>query len=239
MEQLYLPLQQVIQETPDVKTFRFDLEGRPFDYLAGQHLFMDLDVKDPRGSRRPFTISSSPTEKGFISITTRIGSSPFKQRLNRLAIGERVKMKAPYGNFVLHPDLFQKAIFLAGGIGITPFRSMIKFAADERLPVSVTLLYSSRSFDQIAFRQEFEELACLNQNFKVIYTLTLEDGPHPNWRGLTGRIGAEMIRTNVSDIEKSVFYVCGPPAFYKAVSGILQSLSVASQNIKAEEFTGY
>jgi len=239
VQQFFLPLARVVQETPDVKTFKLDLVGQELEYQAGQHLYMDLVVQDPRGSRRPFTISSSPTEPGFISITTRIGSSPFKQTLNGLKIGERVKIKAPNGDFLLHSDLSRSAIFLAGGIGITPFRSMIKFATDKMLPVKISLLYSNRSYDQITFREEFERLSRLNQNLNVFHTLSLEQGPDPGWKGLTSWIDQAKIKQSVPDFASSTFYVCGPPGFTVAMSGLLQKISIAGANIRTEEFSGY
>lgn len=169
---LELTLQEVRNESLYAKTFKFDLRNHDFTHQAGQYLTIDLPVEDPRGKRRPFTISSSPTEKGFVTITTRPGPSPFKQTLNSLSIGSKVVSKAPFGNFILPADNSKSVLMLAGGIGITPFRSMIKFACDTQLPLAMTLLYSNRTPEDIPFKTECDHLCDLNHHFKSIYTIT-------------------------------------------------------------------
>ena len=110
---LDLTLKEVKSESPYAKTFKFSLINSEFTHQAGQYLTIDLPVEDPRGKRRPFTISSSPTEKEFVTITSRPGPSPFKQALNSLDIGSKVPSKAPFGNFVLPSDTSKLVVMLA------------------------------------------------------------------------------------------------------------------------------
>lgn len=236
---LELVLQEIKNESPFAKTFKFGLNHQELTHQAGQYLTIDLPVDDPRGKRRPFTISSSPTEKGFVTVTTRIGPSPFKQTLSSLEAGTKISAKAPFGNFVLPPDTSKPVVMLAGGIGITPFRSMIKFACDTKLPLSITLLYSNRTPDDIPFKTECDILCNLNHYFKPIYTITEAESSAAKWNGLVGFIDEKMIRENVSDLENSIFYVCGPPVMVEAMQETLKRMEIPDERIRIEKFSGY
>lgn len=234
---LELALQEIKHESAFAKTFKFVLDSQEFTYQAGQYLTIDLAVEDPRGKRRPFTISSSPTEKGFVTITTRIGPSPFKQTLNSLRTGSRVEIRASFGNFLLPSDNSKPVVMLAGGIGITPFRSMIKFASDSKLKLPINLIYSNRTSQDIPFKIECDNLCQLNHFFKPLYTITEKDDS--SWEGLTGFIDQKMIKENISDIANSIFYICGPPAMVEAMQQNLQILNIPEDRIKIEKFSGY
>ncbi|HKZ22607.1 MAG TPA: FAD-dependent oxidoreductase [candidate division Zixibacteria bacterium] len=236
---LELTLQEVRNESLYAKTFKFSLNNQDFTHQAGQYLTIDLPIDDPRGKRRPFTISSSPTEKEFVTITTRPGPSPFKQALNSLDLGSRIVSKAPFGNFVLPSDTSKLVVMLAGGIGITPFRSMIKFACDTQLPLAITLLYSNRTPGDIPFKTEFDNLRHLNHHFKFIYTVTEPKTLAAKWNGLTGFIDEKMIRENVPDLENSIFYVCGPPGMVEAMLEHLKQMDMPDDRIRFEKFSGY
>jgi ferredoxin-NADP reductase len=158
-------------EGTDVTSFKFrkqnddhDNQGlqnkTPFNYTAGQFAFFDIGgvYNDPKGPIRHFTISSSPTEN-FIMFSTRIRDSPYKQRLLTLEKGAKVKIRGPEGQFVLHEDYSKPAVFLSGGIGVTPFRTMIKYATDKQLPLKIVMFDSNRNRDNILFRKEFDEWA--------------------------------------------------------------------------------
>ena len=129
---------------------------------------------DPKGPIRHFTIASSPTEN-FIMISTRIRDTPYKKRLASLEEGTVVKVRGPEGKFVLHDDYSKTAVFLSGGIGVTPFRSMVKNATDKRLPVKIALFDSNRNEQNILYKDEFDEWAIINQNLMIVYTITGEE----------------------------------------------------------------
>jgi glycine betaine catabolism B len=249
-------------EGTDVISFKFskqvDLgEGKtnktPFNYTAGQFAFFDIGgvYNDPKGSIRHFTISSSPTEN-FIMFSTRIRNSPYKQRLLNLEKGAKVKFRGPEGQFVLHEDYSKPAIFLSGGIGVTPFRTMIKYATDKQLPLKIVMFDSNRNRDNILFRKEFDEWANVNKNLKIIYTISedqhgsqspsLTAQSDTEWKGEYGRIDKAMILKYVdtNTLNNSIFYICGPPSMLKAMQALLQEeLEIPRDKIKVEEFTGY
>ncbi len=176
-------------ESTDVMSFKFSrhqndhLEGdKPLlDYTAGQFAFFDIGevYNDPKGPIRHFTISSSPTEN-FIMFSTRIRDSPYKKRLSTLEDGAKVKFRGPEGQFVLHEDYSKSAVFLSGGIGVTPFRSMIKYATDKQLPVKIIMFDSNRNRNNILFKKEFDYLASINKNLKIIYTISEKEEEQHN-----------------------------------------------------------
>jgi glycine betaine catabolism B len=250
-------------EGTDVISFKFSKqvdqgEGKtskiPFNYTAGQFAFFDIGgvYNDPKGPIRHFTISSSPTES-FIMFSTRIRDSPYKKRLLTLEKGAKVKIRGPEGQFVLHQGYSKPAIFLSGGIGVTPFRTMIKYATDKQLPLKIVMFDSNRNRGNILFRKEFDEWADVNKNLKIIYTISEEDqhgSQSPSstaqsdteWKGEYGRIDKAMILKYVdtNTLNNSIFYICGPPSMLKAMQSLLQEdLKISKERIKVEEFTGY
>jgi ferredoxin-NADP reductase/nitrite reductase/ring-hydroxylating ferredoxin subunit len=242
-------------EGTDVTSFKFgkqDDQGggenkTPLSYTAGQFAFFDIGgvYNDPKGPIRHFTISSSPTEN-FIMFSTRIRDSPYKKRLSTLEEGARVKVRGPEGQFVLHEDYTKTAVFLSGGIGVTPFRSMIKYATDKKLPLKIVMFDSNRNRENILFKEEFDNWANINKNLKIIYTISDEEKQSSStandWKGEYGRIDKAMILKylDTNMLNNSIFYICGPPSMLKAMQSLLQdSLEIPKERIKVEEFTGY
>jgi ferredoxin-NADP reductase/nitrite reductase/ring-hydroxylating ferredoxin subunit len=234
---------------------------RQLDYSAGQFAFFDIgDVyNDPEGPIRHFTISSSPTED-FIMISTRIRDTPYKKRLSSLEENTSiVKVRGPEGKFILQEDYSKTAVFLSGGIGVTPFRSMIKYATDKQLPVKIIMFDSNRNQNNILFEKEFDEWKSINKNLKIIYTITEEKEEKSGeeqpaqtlsdsnsgtaaWAGERGRIDRAMLTRHLSDndLKGSIFYICGPPVMIKAMQNLIESeLQIPKERIKIEEFTGY
>lgn len=234
-------LQERRQETPDVMTFVFSLDGQRYPYDAGQFAFFELDelsAPDPRGKRRHFTLSSSPTEQGIVQFTTKLRGFGLKETLRNVALGYQVTMEDARGRFTLPNDSNTPLVFLGGGIGVTPFRSMLRYATDENLPHHITMLYSAQTPGQIVFRREFEWLPEENSNLKIILTVTDANGD-ANWRGETGRIDAAKIRKHVDDIPNALFFACGPPPMVQAMEELLRSIDVPEDHIRVERFSGY
>jgi ferredoxin-NADP reductase/nitrite reductase/ring-hydroxylating ferredoxin subunit len=230
-------------EGTDVMSFKFSKTS--LKYTAGQHAYFEIGgvYNDPKGPIRHFTIASSPTED-FILMSTRIRDTPYKKRLSLLENGMKVKVRGPEGKFVLHEDYSKSAIFLSGGIGVTPFRSMIKYATDKQLPIRIIMFDSNRNQENILFKKEFDECASINKNLQIIYTITEEEQNQSganNWKGEKGRIDKAMLTRYSGDSEQknSVFYICGPPAMIKAMQDLLQDIQISKYQIRVEEFTGY
>jgi glycine betaine catabolism B len=229
-------------EGTDVMSFKFDKSS--LQYMAGQYAYFDIGGvhNDPKGPIRHFTIASSPTED-FILMTTRIRDSPYKKRLAALEVGVKVKVKGPEGEFILHEDHSKPAIFLSGGIGVTPFRSMIKYATDKQLPLKIIMFDSNRNKQNILFKDEFDECLRVDKNLKIIYTISdkQDQSGTESWKGEKGRIDKAMLTKHLQNDEllNSIFYICGPPAMINSMQVLLKELQIQIDQIRVEEFTGY
>lgn len=228
-------------ETASVTTFDFQIVER-LDYRPGQIIILELtEIEDRRGAQRPFTLSSSPTEADRISITTKMTGSTYKKTLQDIAesagdVAGRVKLEGPQGDFTL--DTKRPALMIAGGIGVTPFRSMIRHACDRAEGHVITLLYSSETVDEIVFREELDSLAEDNDWLTVIYTVTQPGSG--SWSGRTGRIDADLIAEHAGRLDRPVYYVCGPPEMVGAMDRILEDeLAIPDADRRSEKFSGY
>jgi ferredoxin-NADP reductase len=226
-------IEEIIVRTYNVKSYRF-ARPRSFSYRAGQFTFVTVEV-DEQKIRKPLTLSSSPTEPDYIEFTKKLTGHPFSNGLDALKVGDKVRLDAPHGNFTLDGKL-PGVTMLAGGMGITPLRSMCKYCTDMKLPYIVTLLYANNTEADIVFKREFEEMQSQNRNLKIVLALA-EAGP--GWKGRTGRINADMIREEVSDYLATMFYICGPPVMVDAMRAVLIDLRVGEESIRTEDLTGY
>ena len=226
-------------ETHDVRTFEFEAPNGDFVWRAGQNLVMTIPgLEDPRGPTRPFTISSSPTEGGKVAISTLIRESPFKKHLSHLAPGAIVENEAIEGEFVLEPG--RPAIMLAGGIGVTPFRSMLKFAVDTRLEKPLVLIYSSKTPEDIVFRHELEDFAKRDHAIRVLHTITRPELSREPWAGRKGRIDADLIREGMRGVRHPLVYIAGPPGFVSESRRIVaDELHLSAEDVRTDEFEGY
>jgi ferredoxin-NADP reductase len=225
-----------VRETEDVSSFYFE-PSPEFAFAAGQYVVLTLphtDVDD-RGIERAFTIASSPADR-LVRITTRLNreSSSFKRALLRLAPGATLGASGPYGNFVL-PDDDTPSVFIAGGIGITPFRSMLGDLLTSGNRRQITLLYSNATPD-FAFRRFLNELNTQWPEFQVVYTVTRASA---GWEGPTGRIDAQFVWRYVPVPEAAMFYICGPTPLVDAMQRNLSELGVGSSRLVSEGFPGY
>jgi glycine betaine catabolism B len=240
----------------DVMSFKFgrqdNISHSIFNYAAGQYAFFDIGgvYNDPEGPVRHFSLASSPTEEEII-ISTRIRDTPYKKRLSSLEIGSKAKVTKPLGKFVLHDDYSKPAVLLSGGIGVTPFRSMIKYATDKQLPIRIVMFDSNRNIPNILYKEEFDDCLNKNTNLKIVYTITEKEddnqassatGVNKEWKGERGRIDKAMLERHLNDteIKNSIYYICGPPGMLNAIKELLQnSLQIPNDQIRTEEFTGY
>jgi len=217
----------------------FDLLGEEVEFTPGQYFFvtlLDPPYDDERGARRHFSVVTSPNERGRLGFCTRLRDSAFKRLLVELPIGAEAEVEEPKGSFVLPEDTNQRYVFLAGGIGITVFRSMLRYIAEEDLPHRVTLIYSNRDRESTPFLDELSELDQTRDAFQLVLTMT-EDA---SWNGETRRIGPELLRDHLSDDLRSYAYlVAGPPAMVDSIVETLHGAAVPEERISADRFSGY
>jgi len=234
-----LPLIEVIQQTSDVKSYRFDLSGYDLYYRPGQFANITAEVPpevSPRPVTRPFTISSSPTQP-FLELTIKVNPNGIlsKYMFENAKPGQRYRIKAPFGVFCFEDGMASRIGLIGGGAGITPMMSIARYLTHKSLPVQATLFFCTRSSKDIIFREELEELARQNPNLKVQIALSQSDDP--NWKGLTGRISKEMFQEHLLPGEPEYVFLCGPPPMMDSVWEILPAIGYDAARIKSEKFT--
>jgi len=212
-----------------------------FQFKSGQ--FMRLSLIDPpetdaEGNQRTFSIASAPHEEDLM-IATRIRDTAFKRVIKSMPLGSEIQMRGPYGRMTLHEDSTRPAVFLTGGIGITPFRSMALDATRRGLPHRISLFYSNRRPEDAAFLEELAQLEATNSNYQLIATMTAAAGTKQSWTGETGYINAEMLARFIDDLRAPVYYVAGPQGLVNAMRKTLGEVGVSEEDIQAEEFAGY
>ena len=228
---------EILNRVPGVKSFRFK---KPDDvtFLPGQWFF--LEINTPKGTfKKPFSFSSSPTEP-FLEFTKRLtGSDLSKYLCDEVKVGDEVFIRMPLGKLTFTGE-YPKIALLSGGIGITPFKSIIKYATDEKLKSDIVLFYSNGDEKSIIFKDELDTTEKDNPNFHVIYTLTDNDEYLFNWTGHKGFICDKSIQKHIPDYETRIFYVCGPPVMVTALVKILrEKLDIKEEMIMVENFAGY
>jgi Flavodoxin reductases (ferredoxin-NADPH reductases) family 1 len=216
----------------------FDLLGAEVDFRAGQYFWvtlLDPPYDDEKGPRRHISVVTSPNERGVLGLCTRLRDSAFKRSLAELPVGTEVDVEQPKGNFLLPEDTDRPYVFIAGGIGITVFRCMLRYIAEEQLPYRVTLIYSNRDRASSAFLDELAELE-QNENLRVVLTMTDD----PDWDGETRRIGADLLHDHLgSDLGSFEYLVAGPPPMVEGVEETLRTLGVPEELIHPDRFSGY
>jgi len=188
--------------------------------------------------RHTFSIVSAPYEAD-LTIATRMRDSAFKQALRAMSVGEDAALEGPFGSLTLHNKRARPAILLAGGIGITPFVSMLRQAMHDALPQQLILLYSNRRPEDAAFLPELQQLVQQNGQFRLVATMTQMDASAQPWDGETGVIDESLIRKICVDLAEPVYYLAGPPGLVQAVRQVLNRADVDDDDIRSEDFFGY
>lgn len=234
------PLQKREQIAEGTMAFHFE-KPAGFEFRPGQAVDWTLfnpPETDAEGNTRAFSIASAPFDP-HLMIATRMRDSAFKRVLCTMPLGTQVKMDGPSGSFTLHKNSAKPAVFLAGGIGITPFRSIVRQASHERLPHQLYLFYSNRRPEDAPFLPDLEELARSNPNFHLLATMTEISKSSRSWSGETGCISPKMLSKYIPNLQGPIYYVAGPPAMVTAMRQILAQAAVDEDDIRTEEFAGY
>lgn len=228
-----LRVKEIIQRTYDVKSVRLEVD-EPVDYKAGQ--FCCVALKTEPLCKRYLSLSSSPTEKGYIEFTKKITQSDFSKAVQVLKPQDTLKIQYPLGKFTLDEPKSEVA-FISGGIGITPIRSICRYVVDKNLGTDMVLVYANRSIADIIFKEDFDQMQKAYPKLKVSHVLC---EPTPGFKCTVGLINSLIIKNEIPDYRERKFFLCGPPGMVESVKKILEAeLAVEIKNIVTENFTGY
>ena len=217
----------------------FDLLGEKVDFQPGQYFWVTLlepPYDDEKGPRRHISVATSPNDRGVLGLATRLRDSAFKRCWPswRSAQRSRSSIRKATSSSPAETDL--PYVFVAGGIGITVFRSMLLYISEEDLPHRVTLVYSNRDRASAAFLDELTRLASERDDIDLVLTMTQDDG----WDGETRVVGPELLRDHLDgDLDGYRYLLAGPPAMVEAVTDSLREAGIPDELIHPERFSGY
>lgn len=196
-----------------------------FAFKAGQAIELLL----PEAGGHAFSLVNAPSGSEVV-VATRMRDSAYKRALGGLAIGGAARIDGPFGSLTLHRNASRAAVFIAGGIGITPFMSILRQWARDAMPHRITLIYSNRRPEDCAFLEELQSIARANGNFRLVTTMTHAGGP---------LVDATMIAAAARDLPAPIFYVAGPPGMVEAMKAELEKAGIEDTDVRSEEFFGY
>ena len=228
VQKLQLPIIKRKEIAKGTVEISFGLENNEFSFKAGQYMHVTIPkliFQDNKGSSRDFSIASSPNDKKSLKTVFRVSDSSFKQTLTKMPIGSKVDVNGPMGVFTLPDKIDKPIVLIAGGIGITPFMSMIKYATENKLDNKLMLIYTNKSPERAAYLKELEELQRQNPNFKLISRFK--------------RIDHDFIKENIKNVKDCLWYVCGTPGMVIGVREMLMKIGISESDIFFEEFSGY
>ncbi len=227
------------QLSPDTFEFAFT-PATKVNFIPGQYMEWTLPHKnaDSRGVRRYFSISSSPTEEDLaITVKFYVPSSSYKKELLSLTENKKIIASSLAGDFTLGSDFKKPVVFIAGGVGIAPFRSIIQYILDNNLIVDIILIFTNRTKEDIIFSDVFEKAR--KNGVNTIYVLTDANKLPADWQGLSGHLTEESIEKSVPDYGKRTFYISGPQLMVQNFEKILLSIGIKRNKIVMDFFPGY
>jgi ferredoxin-NADP reductase len=236
---LTLRLKARMRIAPDTYEFVFAAPGK-LAFTPGQYMewTLGMDAPDSRGNRRYFTLASAPTERDLrLGIKFYKHSSTFKRALLEMGRNDEITASQLAGDFTLPADPKQKLVFIAGGIGITPFRSMVQYLLDTHERRPITIFYANRSAGDVVYKPVFDR-AERELGIRTIYTLTDTKNPPSDWEGQVGRITPEWIQKLVPDYRNTVYYISGPVSMIQSFQKTLRDLGIPTSQIKTDYFAG-
>jgi len=220
--------------------FWFDTNGRRYEFRAGQHadfVFPRPCMGSESDNSRTFSLASSPHDKEPIMIAMRMRQTAFKDALKAAALGTKFIVSRPRGSFTLHTDITRPAVFIAGGIGITPIRSILQWATQERLPHKLYLFYSNRETDDAAFIEDLESMTVQNPNFTFVPTITRHKALARPYE--KSHVNREMLTRHLLGLNGPIYYIAGPSRMVNAITNMLNSSGVNEDDMRTEEFGDY
>lgn len=234
-----LRVAHIANETPTVETYRLvaaDGGELPFDFLPGQFLQVQVEPEPGKPARRSYTIASSPTQRAFVEMTVkREDHGAVSRFLNeKLAVGDLLQVSGPFGSFTFTGSDADSIVLIAGGVGITPIMSVLRYLTDKAWPGEIFVLYGARSTEEFVFREEIERLEKRHANLHVL--ATMQRAPGTVWLGPEGTLTKELVAAAVPKIAERRIHLCGPPPMMAAMKKLLLELGVAEAQIRSEAF---
>jgi ferredoxin-NADP reductase len=205
---------------------------------CGDFTLSNPPQNDAEGNKRSFSLACAPYEDDLF-ITTRMRDTAFKRSLKLIGLGTELDLEAPWGELTLHNDPRIPAVFLTGGIGITPVRSIVLQATHDKLAHPLFAFYSNRTLHEATFLDELTVTQSANPHFHLIATMTGVESSPAQWNGETGYITEAMLQRHLSDLNRPIYYLTGPPEMVTAMQKLLKAAGVKETSIRAEEFSGY
>jgi ferredoxin-NADP reductase len=225
-------LTEIKKLTPSVTSFVFKAQdSTSIDFTPGMFAMLQYKGQDGQSIARAFSIANSPPSSELEFIIALIHGA-ITSKLEAAKVGDIYYVSAPYGQFKFDINSSGKFLFLAGGTGLAPFMSMLRYAKSLGKEIDTNIIYSTKYSNEIIYKDELAEYARTSE-FKMTITVTRPQ-PGDGWTGITGHVNADMISKSAPDFKERISYICGPPAFVKAVKEALISLGVDEKSIKAE-----
>lgn len=224
------------------RTMAFQLEKPTgFTFKPGQ--WIDITLVHPfevdaGGKVRGFSIASAPADD-FLLVATRMRDTAFKQEFGKMPLGSEVEITMPGGSFNLHKNPERAAIFLAGGIGVTPVRSILRHAAHEKLEHKIVFFFINSTPERAPFLKELEDLQRENTHYKLVATMTRMEESKEAWNGERGKVDQAVLEKYTRDAKSPIYYVVGPPGMVRATQKMLEEAGCDSDDIRTEGFGGY
>jgi ferredoxin-NADP reductase len=228
-------ISDIKQETPTIKSFRFDLGGQDFSFKSGQWVdfFLRIEGAEAVGG---FSITSNPTHKEYIDLAIKLeGHNPVTNHLhNEARVGDEVDIQIG-GNFYYTRDMGDSIVLLGGGIGLTPLMSIVRYVDEDAPNTKLDLVYSVRNPDELLFREELEAMAERIPRIRNFFSVTRPRPVGESWEGRTGRIHGGLLLDEGIDLD-AIFYLCGPPEMIQSMLSMLGVLGVAESRIRYEQW---
>lgn len=224
----------------DTMAFYFD-KPAGFDFKPGQ--FVDVVLPDPpetdaEGNGRALSLASAPSDP-HLMVATRLRDTAFKRVLRALPLGAAVQLDGPSGSFTLHKNPAKPAVFVAGGIGITPFLSILRQAARDQLAHQLYLFFSNRRPEDSPFLEALQDLARQNPNFHFVPTMTEMEQSKREWKGERGLLDRAMLVRHLPALQGPIYYLAGPPGMVAALRQVITQAGADEDDLRTEEFSGY
>jgi ferredoxin-NADP reductase len=205
---------------------------------AGDWILQHPAKTDKEGNKRSFTLASAPYEEDLF-FATRLRETAFKEDLQSTDLGSQVDFDGPWGELTLHDDPAVPAVFLTGGIGVTPFHSIVLQWAHDQLEHSLFLFYSNRRPEDAAFVDELQAVAKQRAKFTFLPTMTEMEKSKMPWSGAQGYIDQAMLRRSLTDLNRPIYYLSGPPKMVESMQKLLTDSGVKQERVRTESFDGY